>query len=190
MYILGEFNSENSKLYSLHLTAESQICPLHQIISTRRKPDSPLNLQRKVFDCLVKRDVLIEKNSSHSCLSCHCYLIMAVKSKPSCLVWSPVQACLSLQSFLCLLFLDRIVHDGASSKNKCTNCNSIMWFIFNLERKNKPSEIALIYTYTYTGTTHNGCRLLILITQEPTWAAEVLYRRCRNECPSTLVPCL
>jgi hypothetical protein len=40
------------------------------------------------------------------------------------------------------------IHDHAKLKNEVMFCNSIMWFIFNLQKKNKLLEIAAkIYTY-------------------------------------------
>jgi hypothetical protein len=41
---------------------------------------------------------------------------------------------------------DVIVCDCARLENKCPICNSIMWFIFDLQRKNKQLQIASIDT--------------------------------------------
>jgi hypothetical protein len=53
------------------------------------------------------------------------------------------------ESFLTLyLKIDLIIlNDHARFKSKCTICNSIMWFIFNLHRKNKHSEVTTIHFY-------------------------------------------
>ncbi len=65
------------------------------------------------------------------------------------------------------------------------NCNTIMCFIFNLQRKKKQPEIASNVDI-YAGTTHNECKLLILITMEPICLQE--YSRRGHKCSSMLVP--
>ncbi len=67
----------------------------------------------------------------------------------------------------------------------------VLQFIFNLQKKNKKSEIAWnMYISTYKNNVqYNGWRFLILVTQEPN-ACRSIHRRCRHENPSCLVPCL
>ncbi len=61
------------------------------------------------------------------------------------------------------------VRDYASSKNKRMNCNSIMWFIFNLQRKNKQLEIELnMYILVHAEVMYNRCNLLVLAGHGPT----------------------
>ncbi len=84
-----------------------------------------------------------------------------------------------------------IVHDHASFKNKCTNCNSIMYcsLFLTCRRKIKSQKLHEICTKVHTKTMYNGWRFLILVTQEPN-ACRSIHRRCRHENPSCLVPCL
>ncbi len=41
---------------------------------------------------------------------------------------------------------DLTVHGCAEFKNKCTSLNLVMWFIFNLQRKNKDFYITIVCT--------------------------------------------
>ncbi len=82
-----------------------------------------------------------------------------------------------------ILFL--AVDDCAKFKNKRTICNSIMWFIFNLQRKKIQPEIASNVDI-YPGTIHNESKLLILITMEPICLQE--YSRRGHKCSSMPVP--
>ncbi len=57
-------------------------------------------------------------------------------------------------------------------------CSSIVWFIFNLQRKNKESEIALgIYT---SGSLTNAV-FIIYVAKTTTWATRCAPAQSRNE---------
>jgi hypothetical protein len=69
---------------------------------------------------------------------------------------------------------DQYCHDHVKFKNKqCTICNSIMWFIFNLQRKNKQLEMAWEYVHICTNNSQMNTSLSLRDTNQASAETDV-----------------
>jgi hypothetical protein len=64
-----------------------------------------------------------------------------------------------------------IVHDHDQLKKKCTICNSIIWFIFNVQKKNKQLKMQQEYIHEHRWFTK--CNAFFLVFKEPAVHATV-----------------